>query len=191
MLQVARTQIIKPSSYQVGDQVHIPLVEKTYTATAVKREKDGMLFVFDNCLDKRRYMDLRGMRFKGIWEQTSLRRLLQQISFSVPKKIKNQMVPFYNGDLFRLLTQDEILPRVGNNNFIPYFELREKRIKSMIDGCTGANYWLMTSKDYNKYHTSFCYVDYSGIIADDYTDMQFGVVPVFKLKDGITLVNED
>lgn len=180
MLKVFRTQSILPNHYQIGDKIPFSIGENTFFATAYKREEDGMLFVFDKCIAKK-YMSARHNHEKE-WENTNLRKLVKDLILVASSKMKKQLIPFDNGDYFRLLTVDEV-------QTVPYFLTRENRIKEYKNRVS--DYWLQSSCQ--KYNDAWYIVDFGGTIAHEYKDMLVGVLPVFKLKDkvGQTKLKDD
>jgi len=179
MLPVLRMKVEKPSHYKIGDKVHIPIGEETYTATAIRREADGnMLFVMDNLLETKKYIDKRDSIFD--WEHCSLRVYLQKLYEHLPnKKIKNQIVPFENGDFFRI---PYIKDCKGDQAI---FHQKSERIKTKKVSQTACGYWLA---DASKTDACFYYVDYDGVVCDSYGDVpyvKYGVLILFKLKDNL------
>ena len=185
MLTILRKQKITPKKYEVGDQIHLTINNYKYTATAIKRETNGMLFWLDSCLnDKKRYLKRHGRNFDGNWEDTDLRKFLQKLVNHVPVKLKNEMIPFENGDYFRLLTREEIMKnhRANKNTdrWIPFLDDRSMRMKSWNGN--SSYYWLQTKSTEDN---MFDIMDGWGTIycGGDYPDAENGVVPAFLLKD--------
>jgi len=183
MLTVSRVQVLKPNYYQIGDQVHIYINNRLYTATAVKEleEDNTMLFVFDSCLSEKRRITRRHYRqFKGTFEDTYLFKFLVKLINKVPTKIKRQMVPFENGSYFRLFEKDDLAP--SSKNAISYLTEDSKRLIRFF-GNNASNYWTQTQNKEDK--SEFYYISYNGKPEEysEWSDVSYGIVPLFKLKN--------
>lgn len=183
MLKVSRSVVMDVNKYQIGDKVHIVLGDVNYTATAIEEESDGsMLFWLDNCLnDKKRPMNIHGGT-EGKYDSSDMRKFLQQLSKTIPNKIKKQMVPFNNGDVLRLLSLREVTGEDARtwdkiDGQIEYLKDRRHRIK-LFNGADSA-YWLSAV----VHSTTFALVGYNGLANHDYASGALGVVPAFKLKN--------
>ena len=190
MLKVTRQIAVVPKRYVAGDQVHIPILGKNYSATAVKRTASGMIFLFDSCLEKEMKITCHKKRAENgywgyygfTWEESDLKKFLGNLINHVPKKIARQMVPFANGDYFRLLTVDEIPAGVcdlGRKKVINSLVDQNKRVKK-INEAEASQYWLQSEDD-----GWFSYVDRSGRVKFEgcLPNEAKGVVPLFILKD--------
>lgn len=183
MLKVSRPVVMDVNRYEIGDKVHIVLGDVNYIATAIEEESDGsMLFWLDDCLnDKKRPMNIHGGT-EGRYDGSDMRKFLQQLSKTIPNKIKKQMVPFNNGDILRLLSLREVTGEDARtwdkiDGQIEYLKDRRHRIK-MFNGADSA-YWL------SAVVSSAGFAGVSGDGGAGYVNASNarGVVPAFKLKN--------
>ena len=128
-----------------GDRIKFKLRGSKYTATAVKVDEAGALFVFDQFLDEARLMNKNGSA-KGGYEESDMRKYLQELAEEFPDELDDRMLPFENGDRLRLLTLPEVCGYDDNfdkcDGQIPYFKDRRHRIAER----KGESYeWMWTS----------------------------------------------
>ena len=106
-MKVMREVRIKTEKLETGDRIKISLPGEEHTATAIKYEGDGMLFLFDRYLDEARPMN-RSDSTNGGYDASEMRKFLRELAETFPKKLRKRMVPFENGDMLRLLTITEM-----------------------------------------------------------------------------------
>lgn len=106
-MKVMREVRIKAKMLQIGDRIKVSLPGEEHTATAIKDEGDGMLFLFDEYLDEARPMN-RQNSTDGGYDASEMRKFLQELAGMFPGKLRKRMVAFENGDMLRLLTISEI-----------------------------------------------------------------------------------
>ncbi len=106
-MKVIREVKIKTKHIKVGDRIKVKLPKECHTATAIRDEGDGMLFLFDEYLDEARQMNSRKSTDGG-YHASEMRKYLKELAEAFPKKLRKRMVAFENGDLLRLLTITEM-----------------------------------------------------------------------------------
>ena len=92
-------------SLQVGDRIKVSFSGEEHYATAIQQKDDVMLFLADDYLDDAMQMNPTDTT-EGGWEESELRKRLQDIAENTD--IKDQLVPFENGDLLTLLSMEEM-----------------------------------------------------------------------------------
>lgn len=130
-MKVKRTVEIKTDQFEIGDQIKVKLQKEKYTATAIQRRGNGMLFLLDQYLDDPMQMNAEGGT-EGGYEGSDLRAALQAGEKLLPKKLRKHMVPFENGDLLTILSIQEMFGCDENFNKcegqIPWMKDRRHRI---------------------------------------------------------------
>lgn len=106
-MKVIREVKIKTEKLEIGDSIRISLPGEEHTATAIRDEGDGMLFLFDEYLDEERPMNKQNSTDGG-YDASEMRKFLRALTDVFPKKLRKRMVPFENGDMLRLLTITEM-----------------------------------------------------------------------------------
>lgn len=106
-MKVIREVKMKAEKLQLGDRIKVNLPGEEHTATAIRDEGDGMLFLLDEYLDGARPMN-RQNSTDGRYDASEMRKFLQELTGVFPKKIRKRMKAFENGDMLRLLTTTEI-----------------------------------------------------------------------------------
>ena len=172
---------IKTDHFEVGDRIRADLPGEMHTATAIQDEGDGMLFVFDQCLEEAMPMNRNGST-KGGYDASDMRNFLQELSEKFPEELKERMIPFENGDTVRLLTLPEVCGKDGHWNRcegqIPYF----KDSRNRIAGRKGDSYeWMWTATVVLDAYFAFVGGD-DGTALYYHASVSFGVRPVFKLR---------
>ena len=171
----------------VGDEISFVLKNGTaIRALAVKKETDGMLFCFLNCLPERIAMSESGEC--DSYEESDVREYLRgDICWMLPENIKESLVPFENGDFLRIPTEKEIF---GKNEFgeedpesvtqwEPMKRVMNRVAGNAVEECT-IWYWL---KNKSKNHSSaFAVAYYAGHAGTHGASGAGGVRPVFKIK---------
>lgn len=183
-IDVQRTVTIETDEYEVGDVITFSLTTgEVVSAMAVRREEDGMLFVFVDCLVNEYPMNEENTNKSG-YEGCDLRKTLNtEILATFPNSIKSRMKPVYKDDKLRLLTAMEVF---GENEYgdedngvlLPLMKYRKNRIAFQGKGTDEWEwYWLQ-----NVYSASnFANVANHGV-ADYYSaSYSLGVRPAFKI----------
>ena len=130
-MKVKRTVEMKTDQFEIGDQIKVRLPKEKYTATAIQRRENGMLFLLDQYLDDPMPMNAEGGT-EGGYEGSNIRAALQAGEKLLPKKLRKHMVPFENGDLLTILSIQEMFG--CDENFdkcegqIPWMKDRRNRI---------------------------------------------------------------
>lgn len=180
MKVLRRVKIKNPTKLKVGDRIKVKLPNESHTATAIKKEEDGMLFIFDQFLDKDHPIN-KSDTTEGGYEESYMRKFLQELSEEFPEKLKERMIPFDNGDTLQLLTIMEVCgvdERLKNcDGQIPYFKDRRNRIAER----KGIDYECMWTSTVVS-GTSFAIVDSSGLADDHGASLSLGVRPAFKIR---------
>lgn len=109
-------------SLQVGDRIKVSFSGEEHYATAIQQKDDVMLFLTDDYIDNAMQMNPTDTT-EGGWEESELRKRLQDIADNTD--IKDQLVPFENGDLLTLLSMEEMFG-----------------LKKHFDKCDGQIEWL-------------------------------------------------
>ena len=130
---------------QEGDRLRFELAGgEQAEAIAIRKEKDGMLFIFTDCL-KDEYRLHKPGEYPG-WEKCELReKLNSEILDRFPDELRGKMVPFDNGDLLRIPTEKEIF---GENEYgkeepedVQQFEIMKNRRNRIAFQGYGTNAW--------------------------------------------------
>ena len=190
-MKVKRTVAVDVDTFKVGDVIKIKLTNGVKVeAMAVKQEKDGMIFCLVDCLPDDYRMNRTNTNVGG-YEKSDLRKKLNSEILSLfPAKLKNKMIPFDNGDLLRLPTEQEIFGENYNGEYESLYvkqwkPMKKRRNREASDGSKDKNiqwhYWLM-----NKVRESGIY--FSTVISlgnVNYRDafIPNGVRPVFKIAN--------
>ncbi len=91
------------NEFKVGDQIEVG----KYTATCQKVTRKGALFLLDQYLDTAYQMNRKNTN-KGGYEASDLRKELQKEEvLGIFSSVRSIMVPFKNGDLFRIPYAEE------------------------------------------------------------------------------------
>jgi hypothetical protein len=179
-MKVLRKIRIKTDRLEIGDQIKVKFSDEKHYATAIRRDKDGMLFLLDDCLDEAQPMNKEGGT-KGGYDASDLRKFLAQKANEIPEKLKNKMVAFDNGDYLRLLTLQEARGRDNDWNEcegqIEWMKDRRHRMATIKDnGC--ASWWLrgvVSAAD-------FAFVYATGTVGGTSASDSLGVRPAFKIS---------
>lgn len=99
---------------KVGDRLRFTLEDgEEAEAIAIRREENGMLFIFTDCLRDEFRLHEPG-KYPG-WEDCELRQKLNsEILERFPEDVRQLLMPFSNGDLLRIPTEKEIF---GENKY--------------------------------------------------------------------------
>ena len=200
-MKVKRTVIEETNEFMVGDVIGFELSDgEKVEAMAVRKESDGMVFIFIDCLADEYTMNDEYTN-KGGYEASDLRKKLNgKILERFPERIKNQLVPFttnekgiispsktfLGGDFLRLATEKEIF---GENHYgteepeyVEQFEpMKQRRNRIAFQGHNGDWEWWWLQNTVDGSATSFAYVNSVGNTNDGCAAFSFGVRPCFKL----------
>lgn len=171
----------------VGDEISFVLKNGTaIRALAVKKELDGMLFCFSNCLPECIAMSESGEC--DSYEESEVREyLLEEILWMLPENIKESLVPFENGDFLRIPTEKEIFGKNERGEEEPESVTQWEPMKRVMNRVAGdsddestTSYWL---KNKSKNYSSAFAVAYGAGGANRAGAWPAGGVrPVFKIK---------
>ena len=142
---------------EVGDRLRFTLEGgEEVEAIAVRREENGMLFIFTDCLRDEYRLHEPG-KYPG-WEDCELRRKLNgEILERFPEDVLQLLMPFSNGDLLRIPTEKEIF---GENEYgkkepenVEQFEImKDRRNRIAFQGFGTGDwewYWLQNRGVYS------------------------------------------
>ena len=130
---------------QVGDRIRFTLEGgEEAEAIAVRREENGMLFIFTDCLRDEFRLHTPG-KYPG-WEESELRQKLNgEILERFPEDVLQLLMPFNNGDLLRIPTEKEIF---GENEYgeeeagsVKQFEMMKDRRNRIAFQGFGSSAW--------------------------------------------------
>ena len=178
-MRVIREVKIKTKHIKVGDRIKVKLPKECHTATAIRGEWDGMLFLFDEYLDEVRQMNSRNSTDGG-YHASEMRKYLKELAEAFPEKLRKRMVAFENGDLLRLLTITEMCG-----------------VDEKLNDCEGQIEWMKDrrhriacrkGREYELGWTStvvsgadFAHVCSGGLAGCRYASDPLGVRPAFKI----------
>lgn len=191
-MKVKRTMKMK-ERFEVGDRICFKLYDgEKVEAIAVKQIGDNMLFIHTDCLKKEypMYDEYNGDGY-GDYEDSDLRKHLNNDILSrYPRKIREKMVAFDNGDMVSIPTEKEIF---GVNEYgaeesadVEQFAIMKQRRNRIAFQGYGTDawewYWLKNKKRNSA--TYFAIVDsYGGYGACYGASYSGGVRPTFLLKN--------
>ena len=141
MKVVQRTKMVEVEEFEIGDVISFELTTgQEVSAMAMRKEENGMLFVFMDLLDEYIPMN-RSNSTEGGYEESYLRKVLNgRILKTFDADFVDKMIPFENGDLLRILTYTEVFGDTdGEGQLEPMKEARNR--VAFKDGCTDW-YWL-------------------------------------------------
>lgn len=171
----------------VGDEISFVLKNRTtIRALAVKKETDGMLFCFLNCLPERIAMSESGEC--DSYEESEVREYLRgEILWMLPENIKESLVPFENGDFLRIPTEKEIFGKNECGEEEPESVTQWEPMKRVMNRVAGDSddestifYWLKNKS--KNYSSAFALAYGGGGAYVDGASGACGVRPVFKIK---------
>lgn len=178
-MKVIREVRMKAGRLQIGDRIKVNLPEEKHTATAIRDEGDGMLFLFDEYLDEARQMNRQNSTGGG-YDASELRKFLRELAETFPKKLRKRMAAFENGDMLRLLTITEMCGLDKDFNRcegqIEWMKDRRNRIAYR----KGKEYeWGWTPTVVSGAY--FAYVYWDGSAGCSHASYPLGVRPAFKI----------
>lgn len=170
-MKLLRTvNVWKPAEYQLGDVLKFEMNGKTVEAFAVKREEDGMIFLFRNCLDKE-------------YQINKVKRVLESLIDEIPEELKEMLKPFKSGKFFRLPTEKEIF---GKNSYgadegeeIQQWECMKERHNRITFDKNDFLEWYWLSNEVSA--TGFALVYYNGFANYGSASNSLGIRPAFKI----------
>lgn len=153
------------SELVVNDQLSVKLKDgRKYTLTAVQKQEEGMLCVFDECVDKKALID----EGDYAWKDCDLRKWLNNDFYSLlPKKFTDRLVLMpveddIHGDWLTLLTSEQLFGVDANGDDaegqIEYFKSEKNRVAEF----EGETYWYWTKTPYASHSYYARYVDTDG-----------------------------
>ena len=178
LMKVFREIETETDCLQVGDRIEVSFSGEKHFATAIQQRGDAMLFLTDDYLDDPMRMNPTDTT-EGGWEESELRKRLQDIAENTD--IKNQLMPFENGDLLTLLSIQEMFGLDENFNEcegqIEWLKNRRHKIAER----KGEFYewgWLRSVAS----ASSFAAVGYGGRADHISVSYAVGVRPAFQIK---------
>ena len=191
-MEIYRKEIkdIKPGELEIGDEIKIRIIGEEHTATAIKKDGDGMMFLLNECLDKMRPMNEDGGA-KGGYDASDMRKFLQKAGKTLefvcpeelpfPDNLQDMLMPFENGDLLTLLSCEEACGEVPgtweeSDKQIPWMKDRRNRI-GFSKKSDYALWWLRDVVS----TTSFAYVGTIGLALNHSASNAYGVRPAFTI----------
>lgn len=181
VMNILREIEMETDHLQIGDRIKVNYAGEKHYATAIQQRGDAMLFLTDDCLDDAMQMNLTNT-VQGGWKGSELRKRLQDIADITD--IKDQLVPFENGDLLTLLSIQEVF------GVDEHLDKCDGQIEWLKDRCCriarrkGEEYpwgWLRSIVAV----TLFASVTYSGSVGGYSASNAFGVRPAFMIKNTI------
>jgi hypothetical protein len=174
--------------YDVGDIINFELIDgEEVEAIAVRKDTDGMLFIFVDCL-KKEYPMNNSWNNTGGYEESDLKwKLNGKILDSFPSDIRNQLVKFPNGDFLRIPTEKEIF---GKNFYgekelenVQQFEpMKRRRNRIAFQGKEGDLQWYWLQNKVISSVMDFAYVSYGCSTNDSCASSSYGIRPCFKIS---------
>lgn len=191
-MKVKRTMKMKVQRFEVGDRIRFKMYDgEKVEAIAVRQIGDNMLFIHTDCLKKEypMYDEYNGEGY-GDFDGSDLRKHLNSDILSrYPRKIREKMVAFDNGDMVSIPTEKEIF---GENEYgeeesvdVKQFECMKQRKNRIAFQGYGTDvwewYWLKNKKRNSA--SGFALVNSGG--SSSYYDASgsCGVRPTFLLKN--------
>lgn len=188
-MKVKRTVGVEAKAFAVGDIINIKLTNGVKAqAMAMKREENGMIFCFVDCLPGSRKMNGRATNMGGYECSDLCKELNSEILRLFPTELKSMMIPFENGDLLRLPTEKEIFGtnvygECENFDVEQWKPMKKRRNRMAFDGSRAENfqcYWLANERRNSS--TDFAYVARGGYAYSSYASHSCGVRSAFILN---------
>lgn len=185
-LTVRRSTTAQTDEYEVGDIIDFTLkTGEEVSAMAMRKETDGMLFVFVDCLKTEYPMNSSNIN-KGGYEACALRKKLNgEILDSFPDSLKARMKPVYKDDKLRLLTAMEVFgknpyeDKVGGEYLPLMGDIRNRIAFQGKDTDTWEWYWLQNTPSDSA--ANFATVYSHGYASYSLASGGYGVRPAFKI----------
>lgn len=169
---------------KIGDLIDLVVMDKLCPLEAIATplpDKNIFLCVFENCFPANIHCMNEARTSKYGYEASYMRRYVAGLAEFVSEKFLEhyEMIPFDNGDKFRLLTVDEVF---GKNHY-PYFDVMVKdypvNLIATFNELDPITWWLQDAVDPD----TFACVSSQGNLRDNYADFTLGVRPVCLLKE--------
>lgn len=189
-------RVIEAEKFEIGDVISFSMIDgEEVEAMAVKEKRNGMLFVFVDCLYKEYAMFKRGRKInerKISYMNSDLRNALNgEILERFPEKIRSLMVAVNaDGDMLRIPTECEIF----GNNFYGQEELetvkhwkpmKRKRNRISFRSKEGELEWYWLMNQHKENPSFFVFVGGSGLATYTQASSLAGVRPVFLLSQNL------
>lgn len=130
-MKVYREVRMKTERFELGDRVKVKLPGETHFMTAIQRRKNGMLFIFDDCLKAAHAFSENPDENTG-YSNSDIRKYLKDVENMLPEKVFRKAIPNSDGDRLFLLTLEEVCGLDSDFNEvsgqIPYFKTRKNRV---------------------------------------------------------------
>lgn len=188
MIEVKRLQKITPTSYRVGDQIEINIMQLgNFTATCQRVDEDTAVFMFDESIVARQMNET--CTNLGGFDKSDLKEWLNNVLLiCFPDDIVWNMKLFKDESALRLPTVAEMFGkkafygRYGSEEAerFPLMANRRNRIVSEED-FEYAWYWLANSKVDLDNEQDFAFIADTGRISHAKATNVYGVRPVFQL----------
>ena len=181
IMKVLREMQIKTDNFIVGDRIRVKINNEKHYATAIRQDKDGMLFLFDDCLNEARTMNKSGST-EGGYEESDLRKWLNTIDLTMPEKLLSKMAPLEHGDFLSLLDMKEAFGLDTDYNSVPgqIPWLKDRRHRVADRRGKDYEYWWLRDVVNGTY---FAFVDANGYADTYYASNTLGVRPCFKIEN--------
>lgn len=179
---------METTNLMVGDVVWFTLKDgEEVEAMAMKKEEDGMIFAFVDCLAEERPMiDENGVTLTEWMNDELLKKL--------PVDLMKRLVVFEDGTYLRLMTQKEVF---GENSWdaaeesddVEQFEPMKNRRNRIADLGKGSDewaWWWLSNQTWLRDvagSADFAFVDYGGNSGASGASNTGGVRPAFKICD--------
>lgn len=190
-MKVFREVRLNVNHIEVGDRIKVEFEkedefeeEEKYTATAIREDEDGVLFLFDDCLNKAYPMNEYGGTGGGYLE-SDLRKYLAEVVEKLPYKLRRRLVEDENGDRMWLLSLEEVFGFDSNhdnteNERIEWMKNKRHRIVNR-----GGKYewWWLNNVISAKYFAFVSADGHCGAASTGVPSSLLGVRPAFKIKN--------
>ena len=167
VLRKMERTVTSVNEYQIGDQIFVG----KYTATCQKVEDAGAIFLLDQYLDKPYRMNQKNTN-RGGYETSDLRTKLNKDIMSDHEfdAIRENLIPFENGDLVRIPTVGEFF---GVDSFYDMddaeqWELMKKRSNRIAEREGDPYEWGWLQNTVRTSAAGFAAVGFSGVAYDYY-----------------------
>ena len=174
---------------KIGDVMEFTLTDgEPVKAMCVDIVGDTALYMFVDSLKKEYPMMNSDGNYPG-WEDSDLRKTLNtEILARFPEEIKQNMIPFPNGDNLRIPTEKEIF---GVNEYgedepeeVKQFEpMKYRRNRIAFLGLEGNWDWYWLANRSKRYATDACYVSSAGDAGSYGASYTSGVRPLFGYRN--------
>ena len=155
---------------------------ENHKATAVRQCDDGMIFIFNECMESVYRMNTLP-NIKGGYNQSELRGILvNDVINTFPDWLRERMLPVYNDDLLTIPTEKEIFGYnlINQDSQTQFALMTERGNRKSIRIGLPETYWLM-----NESGNIFATCGINGNAACTYATNYCGVRPIFKLANNI------